>query len=1201
MYLKSLEITGFKSFPDKTVIEFGKGITAIVGPNGSGKSNISDAIRWVLGEQSTKTLRGGKMEDVIFAGTPLRKGASFAEVALTIDNSRHFLKIDYDEVIIARRYYRSGESDYFINKKIVRLKDVNELLMDTGLGRDGYSMIGQGRIDEVLSVKSNERRDMFEEAAGISKFKYRKEESERKLAATDDNLVRINDIIAEVEARYAPLEKKAEKAKSYLIYRDELRGLEISLWVDDLREARIRSEKAEKDYNIASFALDEARIASEKAYEAAEKTGEAMKAIEVEEEEKRTVIRGMEEERAITASELSSLETALRMTKENIERTGRDIAEAVRRREEIEKTLRDQERKLSDLEKEKEASARRSAELLARLRELTEKSDAKDARAALFENQAMEAHLEEAGHRAQIEAIFKEEENLRERQAAIEADAARVGEAYEAQKAAVLKSRAEIEEAKKRLTELQNLASAFRLRYNSRKGRADEMKGKLDKASGEKNAAISRRNLLSDMQRDYEGFNQAVRALMREKRRGTIGGIHGTVAELTHTERRYAVAIETALGGALQNIVTDNEESAKRAIRYLKENNAGRATFLPLTSIKPNRLNEMGLEREAGFVGVASELVTAEDRYKDILSNLLSRTVVAEDIDAAVRIAKLRSYRFRIVTLDGQIVNQGGSLTGGSLGRSGGILSRAGEIEELGEKIEKCDKTIEALAGDYKKLSTELDGIAYQIEVAEGDIRKNQDMLLEEETRAEAEERLLSTIGEQIERAEAEKAGITESRRDAETRKSSAEKAAGEAAKRAAEAEKQAALLADESSGSSGEAKKISDELSALSEASAASEAAKAELIRGKEDFLRILESAREAYETQNALLRTQKAEMEAKSADIGALEEKKSAEEKEIAVEKEALSALGEKRLELEGRRSRFDKQAREKNEQIIELEKECARLEMRKNSLTDDENRVMQNLWDNYELTIGEAEEMIGEGRLEERSQVSSRVSSLRGKIRALGEIDVGSIEEFKEVAARYEELTTQRGDIEKSKEELVNMIADITREMSQLFSEQFVLLNTYFNESFVEIFGGGSAELRLDDPNDVLTSGIEIVVRLPGKNLRTISLLSGGEKAFVAIALYFAILKTRPTPFCVLDEIEAALDDANVYRFARYMRKLTENTQFIVITHRRGTMENADILYGVTMQESGVSKLLIMNMLSIEAWAEEENEEKARNNKE
>ncbi|MCQ2447271.1 MAG: AAA family ATPase, partial [Clostridia bacterium] len=482
MYLKSLEITGFKSFPDKTLIEFGKGITGIVGPNGSGKSNISDAIRWVLGEQSTKTLRGGKMEDVIFAGTPMRKGASFAEVALTIDNSEHFLKIDYDEVIIARRYYRSGESDYFINKKIVRLKDVNELLMDTGLGRDGYSMIGQGRIDEVLSVKSGERRDMFEEAAGISKFKYRKEESERKLAATDDNLVRINDIISEVEARYAPLEKKAEKAKNYLIYRDELRGMEIGLWVDDLREARIRSEKAEKDYNLASFSLEEARIASEKAYESSEKTAEAMKEVEIEEENKRGDIRLLEEQRAGTASDLSALETAIRMTGENVERTRRDIAEAESRRDQIEKTILEQEEKLRSLEKEKESNAGRSAALYERLHELTASADAKDARVALLESEAMEAHRDETAHNTSLDAIRNELASLEERTAQIATYTARVHEAYATQKSAVEAGQKEINEAKTRLPELQNLASAFRLRYQSRKGRADEMKARLDKA-----------------------------------------------------------------------------------------------------------------------------------------------------------------------------------------------------------------------------------------------------------------------------------------------------------------------------------------------------------------------------------------------------------------------------------------------------------------------------------------------------------------------------------------------------------------------------------------------------------------------------------------------------------------------------------------------------------------------------------------------
>ncbi|MBR5742646.1 MAG: AAA family ATPase, partial [Clostridia bacterium] len=598
MYLKSLEITGFKSFPDKTEIKFGKGITSIVGPNGSGKSNISDAIRWVLGEQSTKTLRGSRMEDVIFSGTPIRKGAGYAEVALTIDNSEHFLPVEYDEVVIARRYYRSGESDYYINKKIVRLKDVNELLMNTGLGRDGYSMIGQGRIDEVLSVRSSDRRGMFEEAAGISKYKYRKEETEKKLAAADDNLLRINDIIAEVESRCQPLEKKAEKARSYLLLRDELRGLEIGLWADDLRDIREKSAKNEKDHNLASFHLEEARIASEKAYAEAESTAEEMRAISVKEEETRAEIRTLEGERADLSGEISSVETAIRLTGENVERMKNELLSGRNRRAEIEKAIAEQEDKLRAAEKEKEEVAEKAAELRGELDRLAAATDDRDSRTATLRADAVEERLAASRHQTESEAAGREAEDAAGRRTSFLEEREKIAGAVEEQKARLAESEEKIRAAKEEMEELDNLLAGFRLRYESRRKRADAAKEKLDKAVEDRNAAISRRNLLSDMQRDYEGFTQAVRALMREKRRGALGGIHGTVAELSSADKAYTTALETALGGALQNIVTDDEDSAKDAIRYLKNANAGRATFLPLTAIKPSRLTETGLEKE---------------------------------------------------------------------------------------------------------------------------------------------------------------------------------------------------------------------------------------------------------------------------------------------------------------------------------------------------------------------------------------------------------------------------------------------------------------------------------------------------------------------------------------------------------------------------------------------------------------------------
>jgi len=1190
VYLKTLEISGFKSFPDKTKIDFGRGITSIVGPNGSGKSNISDAIRWVLGEQSTKTLRGGKMEDVIFAGTRLRKGSNYAEVALTIDNSAHFLKIDYDEVVIARRYYRSGESDYFINKKVVRLKDINELLMDTGLGRDGYSMIGQGRIDEVLTKKSTERRDMFEEAAGISKFKYRKEETERKLNATEENLVRIRDILTEVEARYIPLEKKAEKARKYLVLRDELRGIEISLWVDNLRDMKEKTEKLHRDLNLAAFALEEARIASEKAYAASEETVEKMRLLELEEEEKRGELRLMEGELATHKSELSALETSIRLNDENAARMEGEIDAGQNRTGEIDASIRENLNKIEEIEAEKAELLTRIKTLRETLEALSRLTDEKGAKAAALQATIVDARMEKTTGETELAQLQRESESVTERAGQLAAERAQVEKAYTEQKARTEESQRKIQTARNELQSLENMQKGYRLRYDSRKARVDEVKLKLERALEEKNRATSRRNLLLDMQRDYEGFTQAVRACMREKRRGSLGGIHGTVAELSKTERDYTVAIETALGGALQNIVTDDEESAKRGIRFLTNSRSGRATFLPLTSVKPYSLNERGLETEAGFVGVAAELLDYDPKYRNVFFNLLGRTVVCRDLDSAVALARRRDYRFRIVTLDGQLVNQGGSMTGGSQHNAGGILSRSNEIGELAQVIEKANGEIEALNETHKKVSQELDSVTYQLEVNETEIARNKEVLLQEEARVASEEKLLETIETQLNRASEEAETLMEQKKRNKEQQIIVKTRIDESGKKLSEGEKKLAELLNENDGETGEADRISGEIATLSERVAACEAAVSERKSAMEDLRRILAGAREAMEDQRATLDTYRQSAEKGRSEKVLVEEKIAEKEADIASRNEKLREIAALRLEAEGKRNRFDKQAREKGEEIIRLEKETARLEAQKTALLDDEDRIVKGLWDQYELTVLEAEAICGEERLSEKSKFTSRAQELRGKMRALGEIDVGAIEEFEEVSARYNELVTQKTDIEKSKEELETMITEITGEMSKVFTEQFKLLNTYFNESFVEIFGGGSAELHLDDPSQILTCGIEIIVKLPGKNLRTISLLSGGEKAFVAIALYFAILKTRPAPFCVLDEIEAALDDANVVRFARYMRKMCEKTQFIVITHRRGTMEESDILYGVTMQEQGVSKLLIMNMESIGDWAEE-----------
>jgi len=1190
VYLKTLEITGFKSFPDKTVIAFGEGITSIVGPNGSGKSNISDAIRWVLGEQSTRTLRGNKMEDVIFAGTALRKGAGFAEVALTIDNTARILKIEYDLVTIARRYYRSGESDYFINKKLVRLKDVNELLMDTGLGRDGYSMIGQGRIDEVLSLKSTDRRDMFEEAAGISKFKYRKEEAERKLAATDENMVRVLDILSEVEGRCGPLEKKAEKARNFLLLRDELRGLEINLWVDSLRDMTERQNKTRRDFNLSAFALEEARLASEKAYRFAEESREAMREVSVKEEENRTGLQILEEEAAQVESRRSAVETEIRLTRESAERLESDLNAGSGRSSEIEESIQNRSQKASELEEEKKSIAEERQGCMKELEALRVSADESDARVLSLRTQALSLRSDAGEYRMAAAGKESQKRTLEERLTAIESDRARIIGAVDAQTEVVRGSEEDLQKIEKELTTLGNLEKGYRMRFQSRNTRAEELAERLNTAIQNRDKAVSRRNLLNDMQRDYEGFKQAVRAVMREKGRGTLPGVRGTVAELSRTEARFTLAIETALGGALQDIVVEDEETAKKGIRFLQRTNSGRATFRIMTAIHPYPFKEMGLEKEYGFLGIASELIKCEDQYEHIFRDLLGHTVICEDLDSAVALAKRRSYRFRIVTLDGQEVNRGGSLTGGSALRSQGILSRANELEELQEKIKICEGEIGKLSEEKKEADRSLDQVKYELETVEADLQKAREAGAEVGARTTAEKKLLETLTEQNARAEEEKEQIREALKTAEKERVSAVEQAEKLEKEASETEEQAEKQVRENAGAGDRSREITGKFNTLSENLAAKQAELDTIYHSLEELKRILESARMALQEQKDTLETyQNRIAEGRNTLEALVEELKTYDERRNAF-REKQKELVQKRLGLEEKSNGFEKDAREKNEAIVELEKETQRLELRLTSLQEEEERLIKALWDQYELSLPEAEAIAGKERLTEKASVQTKVEELRRRIRALGEIDIGSIEEYQEIKTRFEELTAQKNDIEKSRKELTDMITEITGEMSAVFSEQFALLNDYFNQSFSDIFGGGSAELRMDDPSEVLTSGIEIVCKLPGKNLRSISLLSGGEKAFVAIALYFAILKLRPTPFCVLDEIEAALDDGNVVRFARYMRKLSDKTQFITITHRRGTMEESDILYGVTMQESGVSKLLIMDMSEIKNWDED-----------
>ena len=1005
MYLKALEIQGFKSFADKTRLEFEKNITAIVGPNGSGKSNISDAILWVMGEQRTKALRGSKMEDVIFGGTEIRPPMGFAEVSLILDNSAHLFPTEGSELMLTRRYYRSGESEYFINRESVRLKDIVSLLMDTGLGRDGYSIIGQGRIADIISTRSTDRREIFEEAAGISRYRYRKEEAERKLEKTEENLLRINDKIEELELQVGPLRKQSEVAKRYLLLRDELREKEISVWLATLDKLRAQSETVRQEYEQLSAELADRKAELEAVYVSGDSLSERMHQKDIESEQARDRLSAAEARLAACEAEAAVLNANIESSIENARRILEDLEQQSGRVREIEAEIAGGEQRLKEIEEEK---------------------------------------------------------------------------------ADLLEKRASAE----------NVRKGCRMKLDSREGM---LSGETDRLRGleqECGALETRIRVLTDMQRDYEGYSKAVRTVMREHERQTLRNIHGPVSGLLRTDRETALAIETALGNAGQNIVVDTQQDARLAIEMLQRRDAGRATFLPLDTIRGSRLHDAP-EDDPGFVGIASDLVQADAKYEQIVLNLLGRTVIAERLTDAIRMSKKSGNRLRIVTLDGQMIHSGGSMTGGSSVQGSGVLSRASELEELQKKAADARKKQEAQQQQVSALQHTIETLRYEFQMAQEDL-----------TALDRDEAAL----------EAEKNSVTSS---------------------------------------TGQFRALLDAINGDSE--------------NRRQTVAAAERQTESF--RERLLEKQK---------------QRDGIQLEVDAEKAAIRRISDEKLELEGKRTRADKQAQQLNADINDLERRVSRAEQKKQTADLEEKQIIDKLWDNYELSHSAAEAL--RQPIPSLQKANREIIDLRRQMNELGTPNLGAIEEYERVRTRYEFLTGQRDDIETAKGELKSIIRDIARDMEAIFREQLDAIDQSFRVTFHELFGGGKAAIVPEDPDHILDCGIDIRVQPPGKAVSTISLLSGGEKAFVAIALYFAILKVRPTPFCVMDEIEAALDEENVNRTAQYTRRFSDKTQFLIITHRRGTMENADVLFGVTMQEKGVSTVLSLDLEEAKKTIEE-----------
>ena len=1174
MYLKALEIQGFKSFPDKVILPFEQRVIAIVGPNGSGKSNISDAICWVMGEQRSKTLRGAKMEDVIFGGTAQRGPSGFAQVSLILDNVDRSLKPDTDEIAITRRYYRSGESEYFINKQSVRLKDVNELLMDTGLGRDGYSLVGQGRVDEILAAKSSDRREIFEEAAGISKFRHKKEETERKLEKTGENLLRVGDKISELELQVEPLRKQAESAKKYLLLRDELRGLEIALWMDALDKLAERSRALNQSYEEVSVSLQDEKEALEGLYQESERCSEGIRSADETAEALRSAISEGEKSISALAAESAALEAeqqnnlgSLRRLEEEQTRQSEREAELRGKLSERQEQLLGLQEALGELEKKRSALFDDTGAAASAVDEASLKLEALLKRSAAEESAA----AAEGARRSALQGAL---ESLRQRREAAREELSSLLERLKAEEGALAETQEQLKEQQEAASSASNTCRGYALRLTARRQKLEELTEELRNAKTEESTVRSRANLIADMEREYEGFSKAVRTVMRERERGSLKHIHGTVAELIRTEDRYTVAVETALGNGLQSIVVDREEDGKAAINLLKRLDAGRATFLPMSTMHGTELKEPGLEQMPGVEGIASRLVRFDEEYRGIMLYQLGRTVVARDLDAAIAVSRKFGGRLRIVTLDGQLINAGGSMTGGSAARNVGALSRANELVRLKGRLGELEEKLRKLAADRTSMEKEVANAAFAAETAEGEKRSAEDACLKLKGELGQRQALTEALRQSAETMEKSLRASQEEEKELLRADTAAEEAAGN---HRAEARR----LQEEAAAGNVDRQTLSEKLEELRADSAALQAREASLrseIAGAEqgiaEWTQLLAAFSGDRESREALKTELTEKNRALSMKMDALRERAAAAREETDKLRPKLAEAMALRQDYEGRRSRADKAAQESNRSINELERQFAQLEQRKAAADMEEKQLLDKLWDNYELSRSAAARQ--RQPLDNLSQAQKRAAQIRREMNAMGSPNLGAIEEFERVNERYSFLTGQRDDIEKARDELLQIVAELTGEMEKIFRVEFEAVAQSFSETFTELFGGGRGELLLEDPGDILNCGIEIRVQPPGKALKTLTLLSGGERAFVAIALYFAMLKVRPAPFCVLDEIESALDENNVGRFANYTRAMSEKTQFLIITHRRGSMEAADMLYGVTMQK-GISRVI------------------------
>ncbi len=1179
MLLKRLELQGFKSFADKTVLSFEHGVTAVVGPNGSGKSNIADAVRWVMGEQSAKSLRGANMQDVIFAGAESRKPLNYAEVSLVLDNSEHVFDLDYEEITVTRRVFRSGETAYQINRANCRLRDIHELFMDTGLGRDGYSIIGQGNVSRILSTKAEDRRSFFEEAAGVSKYKYRRDEAARKLVSVEENLTRIQDITGELETQLEPLKRQSEKARKYVTLYEEFKTLDVKMTVVNLARNKSAATDAERLYeSVAGELEDIRRQESESETKIEELYNKSRHADELQAEKHK--------ELAENKTRSMQAENSAAIAKNNIKNNNARIAKIAEECAAEQKKSADILAEIDGLEQEKADKAREIPEIQAGLenirgaiRESEDKCAAIYARSEQYKSDIISRMNDITAERARTEGTERLRQSFIERRTAIEAELAAFGENEAELKDKLAENEAALKTAAEKRDKTRVRVEDYAKRKEAAEQKRDEARTKYNELRVEYNSRESRKRILEDMENSYEGYPKSVKAVLTADELKSCT-IYGTVANLIRTDRKYITAVETALGAAMQNIVVASEDDAKAAIAYLKRTHAGRAVFLPLTSVKGRTLDEKRrAEKCAGYIGVAADLINFDKRYDGVIRSLLGRVVIVDNIDNGVNMAREFGYRFRIVTLDGDVLNSGGSLAGGSVAKSTGVLSRAAEIDDLAAEMSRISKEGRRTKAIIEETEHELESITTAAEAQAMLLREYEDTVLKAQSAAEHLRQSLETGG-------------------------------GEAQSRAAELEEINATLSstgDDIAEGINRIRAIEAEIAALKEKAHECEEEHAEAVANKDELSETLTS-----ETMRLADMVKDADVLAKSIDdkranIAAIEAgiKASGEESERlradnAEQDKAIAAAAELIAEIKAAEEHInntiadiahDKQnilnrlqelqasGKDMTDRIMILQRESAKIETRRAKLDMERESMINRLWDEYELTLSAASEQ--EGEIDDEKAASARLAELKSAMKSLGSVNMDSIEEYTSVKERYEFLSAQKADLEKSKDDLTKISESMAELMEEHFQTQIAVINDSFEQVFRDLFGGGHGRLYLSEPDNVLESGIEIEVQLPGKGLQNLNLYSGGEKSFIATALLFAILNVKPTPFCILDEIDAALDDVNVSRFATYLKNYSNDLQFIVITHRRGTMEAADVLYGVTMQEKGVSKLLSLQI--------------------